>query len=198
MKSGELSSRDGGANPLKWTTTEAALAEFLAQRQMNKGAKPRRQPADQGQRSDPRAALANGRRRSAELCSVYHNIWTDYFLAVMLRRRLAHRSAHFRRAVIAGQALLLVLLVGATIGVTGRIAAAFSSPREHQAVERWIARHTDDFLIKKWEPMQPHPDAQGVLVGVHYRYRQDSPRWVHTERWFDVVGEEVREFSFDH
>lgn len=194
MTSGVLPSRDGGSSPLKWTTTEAALAEFLANHQMRRATVQRGDGSDgEGHHARPTTAQDD---RAARLQGVYRNIWRDYFLAVLMRRRMAHRTVAFHRAVIAGQTLLLLLLVGAVAGSGWQIAAR-SISAERRAVKRWIAQNTDDFRIDQWRASEPYEEGDGLLVGVEYRYRKTSRRWIHTDRTFIVAGDAVTELVFD-
>jgi len=172
MKSGALPA-DCRANRERWTTTEAALADFMANSQLT------------------RQATATG--AGEELRPVYRGILRDYFLAVMLRRRLAGRSVAFRRAVVAGQAVVFLLLFGLAGGSALKIRSRVTSPPERQAVEAWIAERTDAYAVERWAPTQRAPGSGGLLVEAAYRYRKDSPRWVHTQRRFLVAGQAVTE-----
>ncbi len=197
MKCGVLPARDGGPDPMKWSTTESALAEFMAQRQLQRSAaKPGSQPTLSNDK-DGGPSRSRQRDKSGPLQQVYRDIWRDYFLAVILRRRTADRSPGFQRAVLAGQTLLLLLLIGTVMVSLRQINSLTPLPMEHQAVERWIEAHTDDFAIERWIDNRPAADGEGRIVCVKYRYRKSSRRWIQTERTFRVVGETVVEIPLE-
>jgi hypothetical protein len=191
MKAGLLAVRDCDGEPSGWTTTEQALAEYLAKSMV------RRKPSPTGPlpgRAEKRRSDRRWRKEAREarrLRDVYRGMWRDYFLAVLLRRRAAHRSAAFRRAVIVGQAAILGALLAACVA-TVRFTLAPAIP-EHAAIERWIDANTDRHQITRWHPAVPAPDRRGVLVEVEYRYASGSPRAIHTRRIFRVVGSQVSE-----
>jgi hypothetical protein len=191
MKSGALAVRDFGRNPLEWTTTEGALADYLAARMV----KVRENPTPASSRNKTARApiaprLSNRRAREASrLRSMYYGMWREYFLAVLLRRRMAHRSAAFRRAVLAGQIGLLVCLAALLVAAV-RLTREPIAP-ERAAIERWIGQQSDRHQVVRWYPTQPAPDGNGLLVEVEYKYAKDSPRTVTTRRVFRVAGDEV-------
>ena len=197
MKSGALPARDGGTNPLKWTTTETALAEFMARRELRRAHARNDRQSPLAKEEDGLRSSTDQRDNSAQFQRVYRHIWRDYFLAVMFRRRAANRSVAFHRAVLAGQACLLLLFVGAVLGSVQQIVALTSVPVEHRAVERWIQDRTDAFLVKHWRSIHPGAGGDGSIVRVEYRYRKDSPRWIHTQRTFHVVGDKVTEVLWE-
>jgi hypothetical protein len=179
MKAGALAVRDHAGPPLKWTTSEAALAEFLASR---REARANRQQPGQRHADDGEAD---------KLRVVYRNIWRDYFLAVMLRKRMEHRSRAFQHSVVVGQVLLLVALVGLMLG--GMRWTFIPLPPERAPIERLIAETTDDYAIERWHPAEPTADGNGSSVRLEYRYLKESKRWVHTDRRFRVVGAQAEE-----
>jgi hypothetical protein len=198
MKAGLLEVHEYGGEPTEWTTTEQSLAEYLATSMV----KPRKPPpaAEAAQRAGD--GLGRRARRSTKdirearrLRDVYRGMWRDYFLAVLLRRRTAHRSTAFRRAVVAGQAAILVGLI-AVCAAAVRFAIE-PVPPQRAAIDRWIDAITDRHEITRWHPAQSAPDGRGVLVEVEYRYASGSPRTIHTRRTFRVVGDEVSEVSID-
>jgi hypothetical protein len=196
MKSGALKVSAYGREPLEWTTSEHSLAEYLAAGMLNRrktssaANDPSRPPGT------PRFARATSRTRGARKMRVlYNDILRDYVLAVMLRRRMAQRSATFRRAVLFGQITLLLSLVA----VFGSVLRFTSEPylAERVAVERWIDENTQRHQITRWHPTQPAADGNGLIVEVEYRYVADSPRMIHTRRTFRVTGEALSEVLSD-
>lgn len=190
MRSGELSAHDGGKNPQRWTTTNVAIADYLATKRVrrNRDGKP---VAAEDAVPVSRGQLAAKAKNEMNL--VYHGIWRDYFLALMWRRRIAHRGVAFRRAVVAGQVVMLLALAGIFLSAIFAIRGRIIAPAEHQAVARWIEANTDDFAIQKWHPTQATADGQVLNLTVEYRYRKDSPRWIHTKRTFAVTDGTTRE-----
>jgi len=191
MKSGSLPVRDYGRAPLEWTTTEQALADYLASQMLKPRAAlpppepiPRRAPATRSTRLD---------REATQLRSVYRGMWRDYFLAVMLRRRMGHRSLAFRRAVLAGQIVFLASFLGLLMAAI-RITTEPTLP-ERVAIERWIDECTDRHQVVRWHPTQIATDGRVMTVEVEYRYAKDSPRTITTRRTFRVVDSSVEEIS---
>jgi len=196
MKSGALKVQNFGGSPLKWTTTEAALAEFLADHRLSHATEKQIRKQALSRTYDLPDELVPVRSTSAEeeseqLRTVYHTVWRDYFLAVMLRRRMHHRSRNFQRAVLAGQVVMLCLFVVLIVG--GLRISIVSIPPERRAIERFLAENTDDFKVLRWYPSQSNPQGSGLLVEVDYRYTKESRRAIFTTRTFLVDGEEVRE-----
>ncbi len=127
-----------------------------------------------------------------DMRGVYRGIWRDYFLAVMLRKRIAHRSVTFHRAVLAGQVGILLTIVGLVLGVRHSFNR---TPAERIAIKQYLAGQTDTFHIERWHPSQPDRSGEGLLVEVEYRYTKDSTRPIHTRRTFRIVGDEVSEVA---
>lgn len=127
-----------------------------------------------------------------DMRGVYRGIWRDYFLAVMLRKRIAHRSVNFHRAVLAGQVGILLTIVGLVLTVRHSFAR---TPPERIAIKHYIAGQTDTFHIERWHPSQPDSSGDGLLVEVEYCYKKESTRAIHTRRTFRVVGDAVSEVA---
>ncbi len=197
MKSGAIPVHDYGREPIEWTTTEEAFAEFLAAQMLKpRGASKRILPRDErAPRASASAPSAHRAHEAKRFRSVYYSMSREYFLAVLLRRRMAHRSAAFRRAGLAGQIAMLAAIVGMTVASL-RVALRPKLP-EQVAIEGWIDQHTDRHQIVRWYPTEPDTDRDGVIVEVEYRYSKDSPRMITTRRGFRVVGDEVQEISTD-
>ena len=159
MKTGALPGRHRGGSPLKWETTDTAVAELMASSQM-------------------RRANVHGRvgkigstshvNDVSELQGIYRNFWRDYFMSVFLRRRVSHRSVMFHRVVTATQVALLLGVVGIFVTAINQI-VILQPPPEHHSIERWIAENTDDFSINQWHPVEPLPAGDGSQVRVEYR-----------------------------
>lgn len=195
MRAGALRVHQRGASPRDWTTTEESLAEFMAN-EMLKRQNAVARPAPVKPRAPTRAGNGSKRTERATAADsvrgVYRGIWRDYFLAVMLRRRIAHRSVSFHRAVLAGQVAVLLSILGLILGVSRSFQG---TPAERIAVKHYLAGQTDSFHIERWYPSQPDESGAGLLVEVEYRYKKDSHRAIHTRRTFRVSGDEVSEVA---
>lgn len=200
MKAGAIRVHDTSAAPRHWTTTEKALADYVAVEMVKRQdavnpvavAKPRGEPLA----SRTRGAAQSDRARDAKtLKDAYHNIWRDAFLAVLLRRRMAHRSARFHHGVVVCQIALLIGLIGIALGAI-RLTMRPIAP-EHMAIERWIEQATDTYSVTRWHPTQTAADGQGVTVEVEYRYTKQSRKPINTRRTFRVIGDSVSEMSHD-
>lgn len=174
-----------------WMTSESALADYLAAERTRKPN--RRTPANGVKKTAPpgKTRAANGK----QVVEVYRAIWRDYFLAVMLKRRMSHRSRAFHRAVLGGQ-IALLLFICATFYFGLRFTIAPSRP-EQAAIERWIDEHTDSHLVTRWHPTLAGDEPDEVVVEVEYRYTRDSARAIHTKRRFSVKGDVVAELGED-
>ena len=125
-----------------------------------------------------------------DMRGVYRGIWRDYFLAVMLRKRVAHRSENFHRAVLGGQVGILLTIVLLVLTVRHSFKR---TPAERIAIKQYLAGQTDTFHIERWHPSQPDSSGDGLLVEVEYCYKKESTRAIHTRRTFRVVGDAVSE-----
>lgn len=127
-----------------------------------------------------------------DMRGVYRGIWRDYFLAVMLRKRVAHRSVNFHRAVLGGQVGILLTIVVLVLTVRHSFNR---TPAERIAIKQYLAEQTDTFHIERWHPSQPDSSGDGLLVEVEYCYKKESTRAIHTRRTFRVVGDAVSEVA---
>jgi len=185
MQTGALQSRQRAGSPMTWTTTSAALADFLASSAVKR----------QGATSSELPATVTA-REAAGLSGVYREIWRDYFLAIMMRQRADQHGENFQRAVVIGQAVALFLLVSVFL-VTLAGVRSFHTPAAEKLILRQIKQTTDEFSVTRWHQAVPAPEGEGQLVRIEYRYRKNSNRWIHTDRTFHVTGERVVELSVD-
>lgn len=209
MKAGAIRVNDRQSAPRDWTTTEQALADYVAAEMVKRHgggavavantsvttkATSAIVPGKQTVRRSP-ASRAPSAQDAQHLRQVYHSIWRDAFLAVLLRRRIAHRSATFHRWVLVAQTLLLIALVSTGVGLTRFTMER--TPPEHNAIETWIAANTDFYEVQRFLPSEPSADGSGVVVEVEYRYTKDSRRVITTRRTLLVVGNDVSELGED-
>jgi hypothetical protein len=152
-------SAKGGA-----TTTVAAVAEFMAASATHR---------------------AGGSTEDRKLSAMYRGLLGEYFLAVVARRKFSHRSKGFEQAVLAGQILVLLVLVAAFVGGF-RLARGQIAP-ERVAVERWLAENTEYYRVEEWKESRLDEQPGGMFVRVKYAYRNaPQGKQIITERSFVV------------
>lgn len=204
MRTGALRSKERAGSPLDWTTTPSALADFLALSAVQRSEAAARtalalsedvaNPSEAGLQTE--MATGTAANNWGELSDVYREIWRDYFLVMLLRRRIVRRGAKFQRAVVTGQAILLIAMVSVLVTALFGM-RALRAPAGNKAILRQIDASTDDYSVTRWHPAVPHPAGEGELIRVEYRYRKDSNRWIHTQRTFHVTGNGVVEVGLD-
>ena len=181
-----------------WTTSASCVAEYLARRKLHQQ-RAKRAAVDGGEPAAASTAHPPGSadhyRAQQALQSVYRDILKDYFLTVLMRRSLRHQSRGFQCAVVAGQFLLLAILIGGMIWSVQ--ASLVPQPPEQKAVQEWLAKNFPDCQIRGWPPAAPAPDGRGVSVRVQFRYKPPTGKGVETERTFVVNGEQVIPVSDD-
>jgi hypothetical protein len=172
-------------------TTAKVVAEYLAG-----AALAHRCAGDRLGRSNRRGPLMDSpsqparTRATRQLSGLYRELLKDYFLAVVTRRKLAHRSRAFTQAVLAGQIALLAVAAAAFF-VTFR--AMFLAPTpEQRAVAEWIAAEAGDFSVVEWFPPQPSDEADGMAVRIKYKYFESGHKAIVTERVFLVHDNQVK------
>lgn len=184
----------------RWTTTAESVAEYLTRESLRHAQ--RTPSADSvaedaaaegawraAQRALHRGPQQRAPRMSAEARELYGQWLRDYFLAVVLRRKAVGRSEAFQRAVIVGQVVFVALVLSACLAAVR--AALAPPPPGQEAVQRWLAEHTEAYRIETWFPAEPGTEG-GLQVRVQYRYRQrGSGKFVWTDRLFQVVDDRV-------
>lgn len=172
LAAGSLKRSDNGGP----TTTIASVAEYLARREEARSQAPGRRNANDLQAAAHRGVAGN----------VYRGLLKDYFLAVVLRRRAAHRSGGFQQAVLATQFLLLIvcsclLYVGAT-----RAWQFGHLPPDHAAIHSWLKTKFDESRVKTIRPDPHRPGAYRT----QYSY-QVNGRIIQSEASITVRGGQV-------
>ena len=195
IKAGALSNCHCEGPPLNWTTTAGSIAEYLAKESLQK--QTAKHATSSGEVKAPSIfnAEKSESENEAELKSLYEGIWRDYFLSVFLRRKAAHHSKNFKRAVLAGQVLLLVLLVGTMVG--GVRLTMEPVPPERSVVELWLEQNTEYYSINEWFPPEPAPNGPGKVLRVKYSYHKGNTRPIQTDRYFLVQGGTAQEIDTD-
>lgn len=175
------------------TTTVGDVAQYLANQAYHR---------ELGERStatqwidSPRGEKGNGpafshcqTKEGQSLRGIYGDILKDYALALMFRRSRRQVSRWFIRAVLAGQVIILLLIMSVTV-------LAFQSfspvaPVEQQVVERWLGEHEPGYRILEWFSPQIDPEG-GLTVRVRYHYRTDRGKGIDTDRIFVVRDDYV-------
>lgn len=167
---GELSGDSRG-------TTADAVAAFITKISLQK------QGSGGVARPGPR-----GQRQSDQMQHVYQETLKQYFLAVLLRRKVHNATRAFRRAVLAGQIALLAA-VGLFVLLSIRTMFPPMSP-ERTAAVNWIEENTERHRIIKFHPTEFDNDGKAKLW-VEYHYTTPQGRSVDTRREFTVAGGKV-------
>lgn len=158
------------------TTTDQAVAAFMA-----------------------RAAVARHSAHPAnendQLSGFYLQLFQDYFLAVVARRKVGHRSGLFQRAVLIGQVVGL-LLMAASVGWI-IVQALHPELPERAAVRRWVQQHYGSVTFHQWFATDSPDEVDGMRVRVQFSYRSPSRRFIRTDRAFLVQGNDVRPLGSD-
>lgn len=153
-------------------------------------------PSDKGSPADfASEILESPGSRSAfggeSLRSIYRESLKEYFLAVFFRRRRNDASVGFQRAVVAGQAIVLLMFA---LFVVGSVRAIFAPmPPEKSAVLDWLDKNTHHFRIIQWHPAAAADDGNGMTMRVQYHYVTRHGRGIDTDRVFTIqAGRVVR------
>ena len=190
---GVLAGEKVGHVKQSWQTTTGAVADLMARQAVKKKsrvskARPR-DAASSAQAAISSAAARPSQKADKELRGAYSDAMRDYFLAVMLRRKIAGRGAAFQRSVLFGQLAMVVLVFSVT---TFAIWGAFKpEPPHHVAVRNWIEQKHEKYTVLQWEPLRPSPSGDGQLLGVKFRYFGRRNRPIDTHRIFLLSGNRV-------
>ncbi len=196
LERGEMKGTCCGKLSKRWMTTSRSVAEYMAHQAypghlQGEG----ESAAGQAQQAIARAQAmpSHAARHAAQLEATYQELLTDYFLAIVGRRRRRNASQRFQRAVVAGQVTLLLLIVASCLSIVNAFNPA---PPEHRAIERYIAAQSDYYRIIQWHPMRPHPE-EGAIVRVEYHYQNERGKGVDTDRTFWVDSGQVQHYDPD-
>lgn len=125
------------------------------------------------------------------LSPLYRDGLRDYFSAVLRRRRHADASPAFRRAVLAGQVILIAFPVAVLLGAW---LASTSSPREHAVIENALNRKITEgeirrYTILDWGPIERDPQSGESRVGVRFRYTSRGGKAIQADHTYLVRGD---------
>jgi hypothetical protein len=192
MKAGALRGQKSASRG--WATTASCVAEYMAEQACL------RQNASRGDSHIRRASLQAGDKRLAAtpyaaaepLQMMYREILKQYFLALIFRRCRRNMTKTFRRSVLAGQVVILVLSVAllGSLMPSACHAVLRRRPPECAAVERWLADNQRAFSVTRWHSVMPAGESQ-VAVRVEYAYTSEGGKVVDTDRVFTVKDGQV-------
>lgn len=159
------------------TTTAEAVAEYMARREAARTGAHLRQPG----------AAAGGAvvvKHAATFNPFYRGVLKDYFIAVVLRRKVANRSPVFHRLVLGGQVLLLAAIVGLMATGAATAIRIRTLPPEQQAAQSWLtAKYANCELVS----LRTQPDER---VLAKFRYKVNG-RVIQSELLFRVQDGKV-------
>jgi hypothetical protein len=158
------------------TTTVDAVAEFMARREAARAG------AHLLQGGSPPGSEAV--THTATFSPFYRGVLKEYFLAVVLRRKIANRSPVFYRLVLAGQALLLAGLL--LLLATGAVATMRTAvlPADQRAVQAWLQTKYSDCEVDEFQTL---PNSK-VRARFHYKVNR---RVIRSELSFTVKDGQV-------
>lgn len=175
---------DGQRVGSKWYTSRDAIARFLARRTLDEF-------HDEDGDEQRHAALRYSAK--GELITVYRQVLKDYFLAVLMRRRVSRIGRYWRQAVLVGQAALVVSVGGGVLCVS--LLLMRPAPIEHRAIDQWLAEtYQDDFNVEQISAPMENDDVGKVFL-VKYRYSSKHRGQIHTEQYFVVRDGKVIDVS---
>jgi hypothetical protein len=183
LEAGVLKGSRVGLLGRSWETTTEAVAEYLARQSLHQQA---RSAAVSHQPS------ARSSEFSIQIREFYGEILKQYFLAVILRRKIRGRSVIFYRCVTGGQITCLLMLAG-VVALTIN-AGLVPAPPEQALVARWIEQETGRFQVIQWFPPQAAP-RKGRIMRVQYRYFTRNGKPIDTDRKFLVRGDSVTQLD---
>jgi hypothetical protein len=147
------------------TTTMAAVADYLARREMSR-AFVHVQGSGGPSHSSPRKAT------DVPVSIVYQHLIKDYFLAVLLRRSVGQRSATFRWAVIGAQVVMLAAALFVLGAVASRTLRRPVVPPHETAIRAWLNEHYENIEVRTLEPL----DKSLSTFRVTFSYRVNNKR----------------------
>lgn len=197
IESGTLARSERGG----LTTTLEAVADYMARREAGRGQAAKhateigRKAAGEPEKAPKKHLLqtAAGQVNSvgAPLSVVYRELMRDYFLAVLLRRKIKHRSQAFHRVASASQALLLVAVMALVAFASVRAIRSTIMPADHQAIHAWVhGRHADANIVK----IVPLAEPAGAYR-VEYTYAIRGKRTIQTSMILSLEDRRVVRFT---
>lgn len=166
------------------STTAEAVANYMARKE---AAQSRIHRGVDGHKE-----VVKFQRADDPLPTLYKGLLKDYFLAVVLRRKVSNRSGLFHGTVIATQCLLLVGMV-ALIWLATDLAIQGGLPStEERAVQTWLDERYQRVEVQSVKVISRAP----LRVFARYSYFTNSRR-IESQRYFTLEGERVVQTSSD-
>ncbi|MCA9247839.1 MAG: hypothetical protein KDA42_12005 [Planctomycetales bacterium] len=170
----------GAGAARRWITTPRHLANYMASTAYN------RQLQAAGK------AVGAGVANSA-LCSSYRSVLSDYFQALIFRRRHARRDKRFQVIVVAGQATVVVAaFVLAILSLRPILPPTLTA--EQATIFDWGAQRYARFEVIKFYQPENSDEADRTVrcIRVRYRYfRETRGKGIETDRVFRLRGDEI-------
>jgi hypothetical protein len=158
------------------TTTVEAVAEYLARRETAR--------ASAHMEGRSRKPSSSPKRAQIAVRHLYRELLTDYFFAVLMRRRTKDRSYLFRWSVAGTQAILLALALYAFAAVAAARFRQRVIPPQELAAQTWLASHFADVEVKSIKIASPS------TVEATFSYRVNNRR-IHSSLLLTLKGSDV-------
>ena len=171
-------SRSGEGCKTKWTTNSQQLAAFMASESYS------RQLELRGE------AVACSQNRGDPLTRSYRSLLTDYFQAVVMRRRFELRDKRFKRLVTCGQ-IAIVLAVGLAASASVRQLLPVTISAEQQQIETWIATHHARYHVEDIAKLPADSAESAMVFRVRYRYFKSGNKAINTDRLFKIRDNQI-------
>jgi hypothetical protein len=167
------------ADKTKQTTTLTSVAIYLA----------RKETARQEKSNKELQTTKGGVHRHESITNeLYESIWSDYFLAVLMQRKLSHQSRFFAQAVVATQVLLLVLGLGTIGWATWSVMKTPLIPKEHVVIQKFLSQQFSEVTVTKITSNT----SGGFLAEFSYK---DNGRIIQSRLNLKIQGEQVTSFD---
>jgi hypothetical protein len=186
LEHGDLRGRRIG--PQQWHVAEDEIAGFMARE------------ADPTTLRDPieenaaKSVLATQDAASqSELVRSYREAAQDYFLDVVMRRKDRYATTTWKRAVLVGQIAFVVTGISLFVWSVSQfdVSIGGTSP-EGTLVEQWLElKYNGEFQIETIAAPAAHPNGDGIVLAVKYRYPSKHRGWIQTEQFFVVLDDQI-------
>lgn len=191
----------------QFTTTRQAVANYLAESELNKHEK-KKEPSRGDEEAQSPSELAEARRqklrqkqaqREAALKSgntareegdrllqrEYRKILSNYFLAVIANRGVKDRTAQFQTVVVVSRVVgLCIILVMCYFSFRSLIVAG-----ERHVIDAWLAERRQEAVIQEFESLGSRPG--GKAFRVKYEFLASTGETQVADRVFIVDAGEV-------
>ncbi len=166
LEQGDLSGERIGHH---WEISDRAIAAFLAERAVH-------DTRDHGVKE----LNVTSRSKLLPLEETYFNALTDYFLALVMRRKRCAAGRAWHRAVLAGQ---IVFVVSAILLLTVSV-RSFTVPTTPEAgeIRDWLVnRYGEEVVI---DSIGHEPGSSSAIIPVRFRYASKHRGLITSEQFF--------------